>query len=882
MAPRPPRPVTVVGIPERARQKKTRAASSTVLRGVPEFARIGTTAGEIDVRLSYRIIELFSEGLYASPNKAVEELVANSFDAGAEKVQVFLPPDLHDQNATIVVIDDGTGMDVTGLRQHWLIGVSNKRDLAAPPKARQQIGKFGIGKLATYVLAKRLTHISKQDGKYFSTSMNFGAIEKRVEDQVEPTAPIRLPVRTLTAEEAARATAPWTNTPAFVAAKMPLFGKSAPKSWTVAILSSLKDKVYEIKPGVLEWVLRTALPLRDDFSVYFNGKRLEPSKAAKGRLKTWVLGKDLVKLPKPCPSDVEARENKQVPANDAKRYALYHPELGLMTDYVEAYKDLLTGKSDELGRSNGFFVYVRGRLINANDGHFGISPDELRHGTFGRFRLVINIDALDEQLRSNRESLSEGPALGTAQDILRAIFNAVRPTIEAYDSAEEPGARLARNLASSPTSLSRRPIVDLARAVALGKATSRFLIVPSRLSAEERDTFFAALEHRASTGDQFVTGLTFSFDASTSDGIAKFDTSTGQLLINLLHPFVAAFHDEFANKNARQPLETFAMAEVLLEAHLHSLSIKPDDIADLLMLRDELLRTLASQSGRLSALAVANNLSAARNNPGELEQKLVDALRSLGFEVVLIGGKKNPDGIATAHVSADASGTKRSYAVSLEAKSKRKDKGKITAKTIGISTIARHRDSYNCDHALVVGRAFPTTQEGNALAEEMSTDRVNTKAKGRERTITLITIDDLARLVRLRPIKQVGLLKLRTMLNTCSTPQQTHAWVDEIAKSNPRKPPYREIIETIHDLQKKYVQAPVDYSALRIALGSRKSPIQYETNQELADLCKGMAQMAPGSLSATERAVELDQSPENVLLAIESATKEYPVEEQSH
>jgi hypothetical protein len=46
---------------------------------------MGKPTDKIDVRLSYRIVELFSEGLYASPNKAVEELVANSFDAGASK-----------------------------------------------------------------------------------------------------------------------------------------------------------------------------------------------------------------------------------------------------------------------------------------------------------------------------------------------------------------------------------------------------------------------------------------------------------------------------------------------------------------------------------------------------------------------------------------------------------------------------------------------------------------------------------------------------------------------------------------------------------------------------------------------------------------------------
>lgn len=73
----------------------------------PVFASIGNAAGSIDVRLSYRIIELFSEGLYASPNKAIEELVANSFDAGGLQVQVLLSPNMHDQDATIVVIDDG-------------------------------------------------------------------------------------------------------------------------------------------------------------------------------------------------------------------------------------------------------------------------------------------------------------------------------------------------------------------------------------------------------------------------------------------------------------------------------------------------------------------------------------------------------------------------------------------------------------------------------------------------------------------------------------------------------------------------------------------------------------------------------------------------------
>ncbi|MBI1735383.1 MAG: ATP-binding protein [Candidatus Rokubacteria bacterium] len=102
---------------------------------------------------SYRIIELFSEGLYTTPNKAIEELVSKAFDAGATNVHVILSPDRTVPDAFIAVIDDGIGMQPDDLRRHWLIGVSNKREIEKPPKGRKQIGKFGIGKLATFVLS---------------------------------------------------------------------------------------------------------------------------------------------------------------------------------------------------------------------------------------------------------------------------------------------------------------------------------------------------------------------------------------------------------------------------------------------------------------------------------------------------------------------------------------------------------------------------------------------------------------------------------------------------------------------------------------------------------------------------------------------------------
>ena len=522
----------------------------------PAFVAIGDATDLIEVRLSYRIVELFSEGLYTSPNKAVEELVANSFDAGALTVHVLISSNLHDQGATIAVFDDGEGMDQEGLKRHWLIGISNKRRLSELPRGRHQIGKFGIGKLATYVLANRLTHVSKCGGKYYSTSMDYRTIDRRVDREIEPKVPIMIALRELTPKQAKRAVEPWTGTAAFKAASTALFGERSPASWTLSIMSSLKPKVHEIRPGTLGWVLRTALPLRPDFGIWLNGQALESSKEGKGLLKRWVLGKDLVKLPRPSPKLITTSEDMNVVQSSEHRFGLDVPGLGRITGYAEAYQDLLTGKSDEIGRSHGFFVYVYGRLLNVDDGHFGISPDELRHGTFGRFRLVVYMDGLDEGLRSNREAVGEGPLLDTAQAVLRSVFNAVRPTIETHDSAEAPGAKLARVLAASPASLSRRPIVDLSRAVATGRSKSRYLMIPKYQSDEELESFFVDLEKRAADeAERFITGVNVDFDGSSRDGIARFDTQSGILRLNGWHPFVATFHDEFTNKRLGQPLE---------------------------------------------------------------------------------------------------------------------------------------------------------------------------------------------------------------------------------------------------------------------------------------------------------------------------------------
>lgn len=487
------------------------------------FMSAGKEHSEIDVRLSYHIIKLFSEGLYSSPNKAVEELVSNAFDAEAKNVHVVLSASLDHPDATIVVIDDGEGMDDAGFRRHWLIGRSEKRERGTKSRRTQRlpIGKFGIGKLATYVLASRLSHISKTPSGYFAASMDFSRISSmdRDADASEDNV-VHIPLRRLTEEEAREATSLWNSSkPGFSA--IPLFGAEAPESWTVAIMSDLKPMAIEISMGRLKWVLATGMPLGNDFKLFLNGERVESSKLKQRRVNTWILGKHLTKLT--GIDDLEAVEDLNVTKGSEHRHGLNHKDLGRITGYAEAFEDLLTqGKAAERGRSHGFFVYVRGRLINADDEYFGINSNKLWHGAFSRFRLTVHIDKLDDELRSHRESVRQTGLLETAKAVLQAIFNVARSELANRDKENQGGANAAKRANESPESLTRQPLAALVKRAVKGECRPKLIKHPLELSEEEVNGLLGVIEHRSKSADGLIGAVSLT-SLSQNDRLAMFD-----------------------------------------------------------------------------------------------------------------------------------------------------------------------------------------------------------------------------------------------------------------------------------------------------------------------------------------------------------------------
>ena len=713
--------------------------------------------------------------------------------------------------------------------------------------------------------------------------MDFDSLDTRIEAEFETTEGVEIDLRTLTAAEAKVALAPWIKTKGFEKWGMRLFGRDAPKSWTAAIMSPLKEKVQEIKPGFLEWILRTAMPLRDDFSVFIDGKSLVPSKKGKGVVREFVLGKDIAKLPKPAPSGLSVRTDLELDKSDPKYFGLYHPNLGRITGYTEIYQDLLTGKSDFVGRSYGFFVYARGRLLNVDDGHFGIEPNELRHGTFGRFRLAIHIDRLDELLRSNRESLREGPTLEDARNLLRAIFNFARGQLDVHDALEKPGRRLARKIAGSPSSLSRQPIIDLTRKALYGRSVPRYLKVPDIKTDENREAFLDKLSERSASGEDFITDIELPYETGSDHGIAFYDTETGSLLINALHPFVGTFIDDFSANKRNLPLQLIAVAEVLLEAHLHHFGVDLDLIEDILDSRDQLLRYLAKSSGRKTALMISQELNEARNNKEQLEIQVVAAFNSLGFDAHREGAPGKPDGVASAHLPAVKSGKPGRYSVTLEAKSKKKGWKKSCSQNRGNFNYCPASKKFQCRSCRRCRARFSDNRRRFCAPSQrsMKIEKLTLQKKGEsQKTITLIRVRDLSRLVRLQPLKRVNLSQIRELFLNCRTPDECKMWIDEVEESEVALPPYREILETIHEEQQLFQNEMVEYGQLRSALSKRLSPIKFEETQELVQLCNALEQMAVGFVATLKRGVELNTSPDQVLEAIRATIDQYPIDEK--
>lgn len=107
-----------------------------------------------------RTLEHLGVQMYKQRPAAVAELVANSWDAGAEKVWIKVPDssDYDPDDDAIIIRDDGEGMTPQQIQDGYLVvGRNRRRDqVEAEVPDRPVMGRKGIGKLAGFGIAERM------------------------------------------------------------------------------------------------------------------------------------------------------------------------------------------------------------------------------------------------------------------------------------------------------------------------------------------------------------------------------------------------------------------------------------------------------------------------------------------------------------------------------------------------------------------------------------------------------------------------------------------------------------------------------------------------------------------------------------------------------
>jgi uncharacterized protein (TIGR02391 family) len=127
----------------------------------------GVMKKNLEMRFDPRTIEHLGVKMYSTLPPALAELISNAYDADAENVNLKFSEIGTDK--TIHVIDDGTGMSSDDIQNRFLvIGRNRRSDVGDTPSKKYKrlaTGKKGLGKLALFGLAKKITIDTVKDGK---------------------------------------------------------------------------------------------------------------------------------------------------------------------------------------------------------------------------------------------------------------------------------------------------------------------------------------------------------------------------------------------------------------------------------------------------------------------------------------------------------------------------------------------------------------------------------------------------------------------------------------------------------------------------------------------------------------------------------------------
>lgn len=329
-------------------------------------------------------------GLYSNIPAVLSEVVANSWDANARKVEVTID----EKDTSISVKDDGWGMTEEEINSRFLkVGYRKRDDLTAPKlKDRLPMGRKGIGKLALFSIADTIeVHSVKLNSRKEVIERNgfimrASAIEQAMKNGRADYTPEPIPENEVTIKE--------------------------------GTLITIRD----LKTGgkVTEAFLRKRIARRFGvigssfgFTIHVNGKPIVlEDRDYFGRLEyLWCVGKE---------SKLFIKQAKKVLRHETLPGVIDEDKDHYVTGWVGTTAE---HKAIEQG-NNGIAIFARGKVIHEN-----LLPDLKEGRVFSKYVIgelradFLDLDDYEDIATSDRQSVKDtDPRFGALKEFVKAAI----------------------------------------------------------------------------------------------------------------------------------------------------------------------------------------------------------------------------------------------------------------------------------------------------------------------------------------------------------------------------------------------------------------------------------------------------------------------------
>ncbi|MEE6211100.1 ATP-binding protein [Salarchaeum sp. III] len=811
----------------------------------------GATGDSVNIDINFRIIKQFSEQLYDNPRRAIEELVCNSYDAGATECHINTPGEVGD---SLYVLDNGNSMDMEGLQWLWNVASSRKTEEGRTEGSRQQIGKFGVGKLASFALGSRLTYAATTGETTRVVSVHQNRLKGSDRAQKD------FDVYEFPKGEAEEYLGNFFQ-------EVPNPWEREWDSWTLAVVEEVPERNVgnNLQPWHLKNMIQTAIPTSTDFTAYLNQEKIkerdphgeevfsvdvtsdEMVERIETVLKTyWSTHHDI------SPEEVE-EELYEVelttfkdPENTDERLAgLEVPVLGKVSGEARYFdRPLTTTKRRERGfQDNGFRIHVRGKLINKSDPLFGLDP--LSHSVWANFLGEFEMPGLDEEIRVQRDQLKDEPATHIARRIARQSFQEVRSQKRRADAEDDDEGEEGESSENSPST---------------GPAVQRSF--SERLQERSRPYAYDAVSGLHTQGSNLDINLSEVEvklrPLRSTDRAVEFDSDDSVIIINEGHPLIDTLRStsDFT-QNIEDAFKEILAARLLIHGYLRNSGADGMALAASRQIFDSVLRSAAGTLGadelryQLEELDDASTVGGTR-----FENAVVDIFQNVGLAAAQEGGPDTHDGII------EIPQVGENYRVSMEAKG---SQGVVSHAQLSFDSVNRHRTEQNCDQAVVIARTFQTEGRENnrsALLRNLDSD-IN---EGAVENISLMTTRAMETFLKLHDRQPFTYSETIEILGNEEHPDNLPDRIVEVWEAKPTDELTEQIIEIGHEMMETDPTNPPSVGGLAYderLRGTEKEEI--EKRLESLDVLTA-------SVTKEENTFEIDAPPKTVLQEVNSTS----------